>query len=90
MGPDWAQCRPKQSHLVECVQEQDVHGATPIDKESVELYILDDRANNGRVPPWLCHKTGWSLGLRVMGTSYHLRYSGVAGETTMTSRAFSF
>jgi hypothetical protein len=30
-------------------------------------------------------KSGWSFRLKVMGTSEHLRYSGVVGETTMTS-----
>jgi hypothetical protein len=35
-------------------------------------------------------KSGWSLWSKVMGTSDHLRYSRVAGETVMTSRAVSF
>jgi hypothetical protein len=35
-------------------------------------------------------KSGWSLWSKVMGTSDHLRYSGVAGETAMPSRAGSF
>jgi hypothetical protein len=30
------------------------------------------------------------MGPKVMGISDHFRYSGVAGETTMTSRAMSF
>jgi hypothetical protein len=34
-------------------------------------------------------KLGWSLWSKVMGTSDHLRYSGVAGETAMTSRVVS-
>jgi hypothetical protein len=34
--------------------------------------------------------SGWSLRSKVMGTLDHLRYSGVAGETAMTSRAVSF
>jgi hypothetical protein len=33
---------------------------------------------------------GWSLRSKVMGTSDHFRYSGVAGETAMTSQAESF
>jgi hypothetical protein len=37
-----------------------------------------------------CTKFEWSLQLKLMGTSDHLRYSGVAGETAMTSRAVSF
>jgi hypothetical protein len=35
-------------------------------------------------------KSEWSLRSKVMGISYHLRYLGVAGETTMTSQAMSF
>jgi hypothetical protein len=35
-------------------------------------------------------KFGWSLQSKVMGTSDHLRYSVVAGETAMTSQAVSF
>jgi hypothetical protein len=35
-------------------------------------------------------KSRWSLRLKVMGTSDHFRYSGVAGETAMTSQAVSF
>jgi hypothetical protein len=30
-------------------------------------------------------KSGWSLRSKVMGTSDHLKYSGVVGETSMTS-----
>jgi hypothetical protein len=35
-------------------------------------------------------KSGWSPRSKVMGTSDHLRYSGVVGPTDMTSRAVSF
>jgi hypothetical protein len=35
-------------------------------------------------------KSEWSLLSKVMETSDHFRYSGVAGETAMTSRAVSF
>jgi hypothetical protein len=35
-------------------------------------------------------KSEWSLRLKVMGTSDHLRHSGVVGETVMTTRAVSF
>jgi hypothetical protein len=35
-------------------------------------------------------KFGWLLRSKVMGTSDHLRYSEVAGETVMTSRVVSF
>jgi hypothetical protein len=35
-------------------------------------------------------KSRWSLRSKVMGTSDYFRYSGVVGETAMTSRAVSF
>jgi hypothetical protein len=35
-------------------------------------------------------KSGWSLLSKLMGTSDHFRYSGVAGETSMTSWVVSF
>jgi hypothetical protein len=35
-------------------------------------------------------KSGWSLRSKVMETLSHLTYSGVVGETTITSRAMSF
>jgi hypothetical protein len=35
-------------------------------------------------------KSGWSLWSKVMGTLDHFRYSGVVGETTMTSWAVNF
>jgi hypothetical protein len=35
-------------------------------------------------------KLGWLLRSRVMGTLDHLRYSGVEGETAMTSWTVSF
>jgi hypothetical protein len=35
-------------------------------------------------------KSGWSMQSKVMGTSDHLRYSGVAGEIAMTSWVVSF
>jgi hypothetical protein len=35
-------------------------------------------------------KSEWSLRLKVIGTSNHFRYSGVVGETAMTSWAVSF
>jgi hypothetical protein len=40
--------------------------------------------------PGLGKKSVWSLRPKVMGTSDHLRYTGLAGETAMTSRAVSF
>jgi hypothetical protein len=46
-----------QPHLVKGLQEQDVQGATSNAKDSVELYILDDGANDERIPPWLWHKS---------------------------------
>jgi hypothetical protein len=45
-----------QPYLVEGLQEQDVQGATSIDEDSVELYVLDDGANYKRIPPWVWHK----------------------------------
>jgi hypothetical protein len=35
-------------------------------------------------------KSGWPMRSKVMGTSDHLRYSGVVAETAMTSWAWSF
>jgi hypothetical protein len=35
-------------------------------------------------------KSEWSLRSKVMWTSDHFRYSGVAGKTFMTSQAMSF
>jgi hypothetical protein len=35
-------------------------------------------------------KSRWSMQSKVMGTSDHLRYSGVAAETAMTSWAVRF
>jgi hypothetical protein len=46
-----AQCCTRQTHLVEYLQEQVVQGATSIDKDLVELYILDIGASSERVPP---------------------------------------
>jgi hypothetical protein len=79
-----------QIHLVKGLQEQDVQGATSIDEDSVELDVLNNGANYERIPPRLWHKVQVLLQSKVMGTSDHLRYSGVAGETAMTSRAVSF
>jgi hypothetical protein len=55
-GPTGAQCCSRQSHLVKFLQEQDVQGTTSIDKHSVGFYILDDRANNERIPSQLWHE----------------------------------
>jgi hypothetical protein len=41
--------------LVEYLQEQDVQGAASIDKDSIELDILDDGADDERIPPQLCY-----------------------------------
>jgi hypothetical protein len=43
-----------------------------------------------RYHPGFGTKSEWSLRSKVMGTSDHLRYSGVAGEIVMTSRAVNF
>jgi hypothetical protein len=42
--------------LVKNIQEQDILGATSIDKDSDELYILDDGIDDERVPPLLWYK----------------------------------
>jgi hypothetical protein len=70
---------------VEGPQEQDSKGAPPpppIDNDSIELDILDDGADNQRVPTRL-----WDEG---NGYLDHLRYSGVVGDVAITSRAVSF
>jgi hypothetical protein len=51
-----AQQGPRQTHLVKGLQEQDVQGATSIDEVSIDLDILNDGANNQRIPPWLWYK----------------------------------
>jgi hypothetical protein len=43
-----------------------------------------------RYRPGFGTKSGWSLQSNVMGTSDYFRYSGVACDTAMTSRAVSF
>jgi hypothetical protein len=89
-GPTGAQQCSGQIHLVEGLQEQDVQWAAPIDKDSVELDILDDGANYERIPPQLWDKVRVVTAIKMMGTSDHLRYFGVVGENVMTSQAVSF
>jgi hypothetical protein len=89
-SPTGVHCGCRQTHLVECLQEQDVQRATSIDEVSVELYIVDDGLVMRGYRPGFGTKFGWSLWSKVMGTSNHFRYSEVVGETTMTSRAMSF
>jgi hypothetical protein len=36
----------RQPHLVKGLQEQDVEGATSIEEDSIELYILDNGADD--------------------------------------------
>jgi hypothetical protein len=48
-SPAWMQCQSGESHLVKGLQKQDVQRASPIDKDLVELDILDDGADNHRV-----------------------------------------
>jgi hypothetical protein len=67
-----------------------IQGSTDIDEDSVELDILDNGANYEKIPPWRWQKVGVALWSKVIGTSDHLRYLGVAGETAMTSWAMSF
>jgi hypothetical protein len=62
-----AQQGPRQTHLVDSLQEQDVQGATSIDEDSIELDILDDEANYES--PDFGTKSGWLLQSKVMGTS---------------------
>jgi hypothetical protein len=45
-SPTWMHRGSIDHHLVEGLQEQDVHGASPINEDSVELDILDDGADN--------------------------------------------
>jgi hypothetical protein len=42
--------------MVESLQEQNVQRATSINKDSVELDILDDGADYERISPWLWYK----------------------------------
>jgi hypothetical protein len=49
-------CRSGQPYLVESLQEQNVQGAVSMDKDSVELDILDDGDNNKRLPTQLWDK----------------------------------
>jgi hypothetical protein len=42
--------------MIDSLQEHDVHGAVSVDKNSVELDILDDGANNERVSTRLWDK----------------------------------
>jgi hypothetical protein len=55
-SPTVAQHCSGQPHLVESLQEHDVQGAISIDKDSVELHVLDDGAGDMGVPPQLWHK----------------------------------
>jgi hypothetical protein len=48
-SPTWTQCRSKQPHLVESLQEQNVQAAAFINNDPVEIDILDDEDNNERV-----------------------------------------
>jgi hypothetical protein len=44
------QCWSGKPHLVVGLQEQYVQGASPLVEDSVELDVLDDGANNQRIP----------------------------------------
>jgi hypothetical protein len=48
--------RPRQTHLVKILQEQDVQEVASINEDSVKLDILDDGANYERIPPQLWYK----------------------------------
>jgi hypothetical protein len=55
-GPTAVQQGPRQTHLVESLQEQDVQGANSINEDSVELDVLDDGATYERILPRVWHK----------------------------------
>jgi hypothetical protein len=55
-SPTGMWCRSGQPYLVESLQEQNVQGAVSMDKDSVELDILDDGDNNKRLPTQLWDK----------------------------------
>jgi hypothetical protein len=50
------QCRPRQPHLVKSLKEQNIQGTASINKDSIELEILDDGANNERLSTRLWDK----------------------------------
>jgi hypothetical protein len=60
-GLTGAQKRHGQPHLVKSLQEKNVHGATSIDEDSVELNVLDGGTDYERIPSWLWHN------VRVLG-----------------------
>jgi hypothetical protein len=86
----WAQHSSGQPHLIEGLQEQDVQGATSIDEDSVDLYVLDDGANYKRTLPWLWHKVWVVATVEGNGDLRSLKVLGVVGERAMTSQAVSF
>jgi hypothetical protein len=71
--------------MIESLQKQDVQGAVFIDKDSIELDILDNGANNERVPPRHWYKVWVVTMVESGGASDHFRYSRVVSETVMTS-----
>jgi hypothetical protein len=81
---------PRQTHLVEGLQEQDVQGATSINEDSVELYILDDGANYERISPRLWYKVRVVIAVEGDGDLGPFKVLRVEGETAMTSQAMSF
>jgi hypothetical protein len=88
--PQTAQCQFGKQHLVEYLQEQDVQGAASIDKDSVELDILDDGANDKRIPPRLWYEVQVVTTVKDDGDLGPLKVLRVAGETIVTSPAVSF
>jgi hypothetical protein len=62
----------------------------PLTRTRLSLTFLTMGLTMRGYHPGFGTKSGWSLRSKVMGTSDHLKYSGLAGETTMTSRAVSF
>jgi hypothetical protein len=49
MSPTRPQHRSGKTHLIACLQEKDVERTLSINVDSVELDVIDDRANDKRV-----------------------------------------
>jgi hypothetical protein len=63
---------------------------SPSTRTQLSLTSLTMGQTMRRYHPGFSTKSGWSLWSKVMGTSDHLRYSTVVGETAMSSWAVSF
>jgi hypothetical protein len=80
----------RQSHLVESLQKKNNKRAATIDEDSVELDISDNGADNHRISPRLRYKVWVVAVVKGNGDLRPFKVLGVAGLTTMTSRAVSF